>query len=296
MRTGHLVSNASSFKMTSFNLFRLSVVLVLFCSLLRAEEWIEASSTRVPAVDQKAIAPNSCGVVAQINTYLFAGDPWHSKTSRLVESPQKAFKYLEAKFYRRFSRYAYLQPRWSRQKGIRPDDLQEGMNELHQKIRLPEVKLSALFIDSKTTHASLLKQTHQRMKTSLEAGFPPILYIARFAQVHGFSGGHLWTNLCSHYVMITAVPRSLKDHSDTFDFKYVDPWGGRSLKGTFRISQRRFYANDLLAKNRSFRRNPTLELVVPNTNIGVSLLKEGQASALVPAYLIYANENKETKR
>ena len=75
-----------------------------------------------------------------------------------------------------------------------------------------------------------------------------------------------WRAVHGHYVVLIGMPARVSRGATSLDFDYIDPWGGRLLKGRVRV--------DPLA---GF---PSLLVDVPNSKIGRDKVRPAETSVV----------------
>lgn len=245
-------------------------------------------ATEAEPIDQVPIHKHGCGPVAQLNAYRFSSLEWRATTDKLEGSAHQQFSYLTRKYGRRISPYAYGHFRWNEKSGMRPRDLYDFINAFHRHAKLPKLAFSELFLKGEEEHLALAQRTRAAIEQSLANGFPPILSIARFAKISSAGGGFRWAQVSSHFVTILEMEPS-DDASGNLNIVYIDPWGGRKLRGTIRVPTQTFYAvNVSQLHGKKMRKNPCLLADFPDSHVGIHQLANGTANALIAGQLIFA--------
>ena len=253
-------------------------------------EMLNAPNMDAEVIDQIPIHEMACGPVALLNAYQFSSADWRGSVHKMSGSTVEKFNYLTKTYCSIYSRNSHLKRRWDDKNGIRPDDLTEAINEFHIKVNLPKVSLKRLFLKNKQSHEELLVELHTHIAQSLQHGFPPLLSVSRFARISSPRGGHRWSEVSSHFITLTSIPRELEANAQSFSFGYVDPWGGRKSTNQFIISESTFFANDITnRKDKSLRKNPTLILSGDSLAVGAGLVSSDTAQALTATHLIAAD-------
>lgn len=180
------------------------------------------------AVNQNTIHKNGCGISSLITAYRFAKPKWQiaSKTIPGTSDAQK-FHHLANNFGNTKSKYTPSTRRWTPSSGISSIDLKDLANDYQNtnNLKLPNLRLTTHHIQRNDNHTTLLKRTHQHLKTALKSGFPPILSIK-----------HLKTNkIEGHLVTLYQLPSSIPSNATSFPIKYIDPLGGIIKEGTIHI-------------------------------------------------------------
>ena len=251
---------------------------------------LDAPNMGAQVIDQVPIHELACGPVALLNTYRFSSDDWREVIQKMTGSPQEKFHHFTKTYCSRFSRNAYMKRRWDDKNGIRPDDLAEAINELHKKAHLPKVSLKRLFLKNKQSHQELMVELHTHIERSIRHGFPPLLSVSRFAGIRSPRGGHRWTELSSHFITITSIPKVLEQNLQDFSFGYADPWGGKKGTSRFNISEFTFFANDITnRKDKQLHKNPTLVVPRNDFGIGAGLVGTNTAQVVAVTHLIVAD-------
>jgi len=176
------------------------------------------------------------------------------------------------------SRHLGNRARWSRG-GVGLADLADMGNEMIHGRFLPSLSHEVFFLNPRETPEKLVVRVHQRMEKSLAKGLPPVLSIRRYVHRRTKTGSLEWTILEAHFVTVTAVPRKLPRHSNSFAVRYLDPWGGKSGEGVIRISETALLATPGTP-------SPCLEAVFPGVEVGKKLVRPGEKSSIAASAAI----------
>ena len=142
-------------------------------------------------------------------------------------------------------------------------------NEMRSERWMSTVKQEIFFKTGREDAPDLLKRVHKSLSSSLKKGLPPILRIRRVAwRAPKGSGTKSWLTLKRHYLVLTGLPAKLPRKATSFAVTYHDPWGGKRLQGTVRISDARSAGM------------ATLIADFPKSVIGRSLVSKGEPTNL----------------
>jgi hypothetical protein len=166
-------------------------------------------------VNQAVVAKNACGPTALYHSLLFGAPRYQAAATALPGNADSTkLLYLITHHGSKNSQHVRGRQRWS-SRGINAVDLADIANELNPPLS-PRVRMTV----PKGTEA--WRQSHQSLARSLRRGFPPVAVLRRYEGASVIE---------SHFITIIAVPPVLTPGTDFFDITYVDPSGGRILKG-----------------------------------------------------------------
>jgi hypothetical protein len=163
--------------------------------------------------------------------------------------------------------------RWTRH-GINVEDLSAIATELAALGPVTAPKTEGMLRTGRESPEKLLARLHSRLRNSLKKGAPPVLSLRRY--VHR---GGTWEALQGHFVTIVRVPEKLPRKSDSFDFTYFDPWGGKKETGRFNIPRMPVLTDSKGTVS-------CLVADVPKANIGKTNVRNGETTAVVPAVVL----------
>lgn len=270
--------------------FFIPALLLAFPASTFADTRIEVPET-TKFLDQQEIHEFGCGPVSLLNAYRLSTQQWrHAASSKLPRVDEvKQFNYLTRRFGFRRSRSVYGHKRWNDQSGMQVLDLRDLANDFHKVCKLPKLSHASLFLMKDESFDDLITRSHQRITTSLNNGFTPILNLSRFSREKMRRGSYRWAKSHSHFVTVIGVS-DIENQQFTID--YIDPWGGRKLQGVIQQAEKLFFASDITSGTyKGLRKTPTLEAKCPHSNVGIHLLKSGTPNTLVPDHIIYAKES-----
>ncbi len=233
--------------------------------------------------DQLELEENTCGIVSLMNAQRLSSDAWQEHFKSIPAGVEERFQWHYRKYFKRFSSYSYRKRRWDMKNGIRPDDLRDGINELHTSLGLPKLTLISLFRSEGDTYQALsehfFKVTHQ----SLEFGYTPILIFSRFQKISQRRGGYRWGVVASHVVTLTAVSEGER----SLGFQYCDPWGGRMCEGRLCVPTRDYWANDICSReDKGLKKSPCLVVDAQDSPVHSSRYAPHVSSVVVASHVL----------
>jgi len=227
-------------------------------------------SDNVRAASQLVVSGNACGPAALLNALRFAEERWNQSLSSVDgDTDRGQLLTIIRRHGLRPSPHLGGRPRWGRG-GINVADLTDVANEITASRDLPSIRHEILIRNSNEPATRHLARTHRLLETSLARGLPPILSVRRFAWRTGE-----WTVIDAHFITVTAVPRRLPRHAESFSIEYIDPWGAARHHGEIHIS----CDPDASAF-------PFPEARLPHANVGKSRLRAGETSVLSASAVI----------
>lgn len=235
--------------------------------------------------DQLDIHEQACGPVAWMNAQVLSDERWGDQYAALPIEVNDRFDILYRHCFRQFSSYAYMKRRWDKENGIRPDDLRDGINMMHRRLRLPKLQLSSLFLRKGESKEMLSGRVFEEIQGSLDQGFTPLLVLSRFQKIKYRNGGFRWGVVGSHVVTVTSVSREEVDLA----IAYCDPWGARRLRGTLGSTDKVYFANDICAKpKRGLEKNPCMVADFEATSVAPVRVALSVESVVVASHLLLA--------
>ena len=244
-------------------LFLLSLVLGLL-PLTAQELNLRAANSTFDFVDQKNGIGNSCGPASLLNAFGSAKPSWQKIYLKVPGSNDRVrIASVITSWGQKPSTNLPNRMRWQIKGGINFADLALVADEMRQlQWSLPKVKSELFFANPGKDSTRQLKTAHKRLKKSLQKGLPPILSVRRFV----FRNGQ-WQSIQGHFVVLTAMPERLASGSTSFPIEFNDPSGAKSYRGFITASSPEAAV-------------PCLILSCPDSPVGKSLVRSGEATAL----------------
>jgi hypothetical protein len=189
----------------------------------------EATPAKIrPVVAQGPIGDNACGPCALYNALVWGSEDLQALAQRLPgKGAVERIEGVIAKYGSKPSEeYAGKRPRYTESDGITWVDLLNLTNDLLRAHDLAAVEGSYLDRQQKETPADCLRRVHKILRTSLDAGLPPIVSVRSFAAL---SNGkeQLWEGLHGHWITLVEVPAALAEREKGFRFGFLDPESGK---------------------------------------------------------------------
>ena len=266
-------------------MLRLFIILLSFVfiatssSCVTGLDPVTAPNSKAKALNQILIEKNGCGPASLINAYRFGSPKWNAATKKINgDTDKEKFNFMVRYYGQIFSSHTRASMRWDTRSGINGLDLTDLANDFQtgRELALPKLKHTTHFIKSGGNHKTLLTTTHTHLTKSLQAGFPPLLSVKRFAQ-----RGRLWRQVHGHYVVLYEITGTLPPNANSFKIKYIDPWGGKIKTGTIKIPKKAFFAINSAEKKPQFRESPTLIVDFPQSSLGRHLVNNNEKSSTV---------------
>ena len=262
---------------------RISRWLVCFslaCSAVSAAPVVrEAPNGSAAPANQLVVAGNACGPTALLNAFRFGNEHWQRASDAVLgDNDKQRILRIIREIGMRPSKHVPGHPRWSR-RGVSVADLRDMGNEMTMGKYLPQLSEDVFFLKTREKPEKLLRRIHQRLETSMEKGFPPVLSLRRYALRKGGGKSRQWMVVDAHFVTITSIPRKLERRARSFAVGYIDPWGGKRCEGRIAIPEPPKFTNGAGAA-------ACLGAQFPKSRVGMKLLRKGEDSLLVPAAAI----------
>ena len=238
--------------------------------LQAAPKWLAAPNPTSAPVNQLRTDGNACGPACLLDAFRAGSKKWQASIAQIEGDNDTAkVKKIIYAYGKRGSRLAPKKARWNSRYGVNGIDLADMANELRNQKWMGSVKQQIFFKSGRESDLALLKRVHKRLSSSLKKGLPPIMRVRRVAfRAPKGSTTKSWLAVKRHYLVLTGLPSKLPKNASSFAVTYHDPWGGKSYQGTVQIS------------NAQTAGISTVVAVFPNSNIGKSLVKSGEASCL----------------
>lgn len=182
-----------------------------------------APQMEAAVADQLSLAGNVCGPTAVLNA-LRHGSASHQAAARAIPGDTDAKQLRDIVLHQgaKGSRHIPQRRRWSR-RGINAADLADVTNELLAGHQAPLVRL---WIPQSSDHAG---RFYRRIARSLRAGFPPVIGLRRYAG---------YQVIDSHFITVLGIAPNPEGDETSFMLDYLDPMGGRRLRGVVRCEKR----------------------------------------------------------
>lgn len=184
---------------------------------------VYAPQREAAVADQLSLAGNVCGPTAVLNA-LRHGSVAYQAAARAIPGDTDAKQLRDIVLHQgaKGSRHIPQRRRWSR-RGINAADLADVTNELLKGHQAPSVRL---WIPQSSDHAGRI---YSRIARSLRAGFPPVVGLRRYAG---------YQVIDSHFITVLGISPHPDGDKTSFAFDYIDPMGGRKLRGIVRCEKR----------------------------------------------------------
>ena len=226
-------------------------------------------------LNQLRVSGNACGPAALLSSFGYGSDRWQA-LGRAVPGTddRKRISHVIRGYGMRRSSHLD-RPRWTKSSGVSLIDLTDIANEMRGKHWLPTLRNEILILKPRETHPKLLKRTHARIAKSFRNGFPPVISLQRLAMRPNGSGeSESWQVVHGHFLVVIGLPKKLEKNTAILPIRYADPWGGRVLEGTIRISPQTGY--------------PALVADTPSTKVGKRFLKKDETSIVTLSAILGA--------
>ena len=228
----------------------------------------QAENLEAKPFNQLELAGNACGPAALLNSWRFGAPKWRKLSETPPElSDRDRIRSIARGPAMRESSSLPGRARWSRN-GINLLDLRDVANEIGTKEALPPINHKTYFLEPRESQWSHLRRIHADLASSLGRGFPPILSIRRFVERNGS-----WIAVQGHFVTIVSVPVAPNSGQTSFEVRYIDPLGGKLLKGNIAITSDSFLGQ-------SVEKAPNLEAIFPDFTAGKRSVRPGEKSYL----------------
>jgi hypothetical protein len=241
----------------------------------------QAPDPAAPAVDQLAVSGNACGPAALLSAFRSGTPAWQRAADLPGASDREQLTLLIRRHGLVKSDHFADRIRWHPRRGVNVADLTDMANDLAAPRLLPRIDTEILFLEGRESPRDLLRRAHARIDASLRKGLPPIASLRRYARRHAPRGDALWLAIEGHFIVVTSVPGKLDREADSFDFDYIDPWGGRRRQGTLAVPDTAFQA---AAPGREkpgpLAPSPCLLARCPQTHVGLAKIRPGEHSVV----------------
>lgn len=260
-----------------FLLFLLSCTLIISAQSPRLELNLRAPNAELQAFNQLLASGNACGPASLLNSFQNGSPKWQALVQTIPgETDKSRLIYVIRRYGLQESHHLKGKKRWTHQGGINLTDLTDIGNEMRGTSWLPMLRNEILLAKSREKHKNLLFRAHSRLAKSMKKGLPPIVSLQRFAQQQGKGQSTpQWNVIKGHFIVVTALPKSLSLNATSFPFEYIDPWGGKIRRGIIHVSDSPFQRADEAVKTAS------LIAEVPNTSVGIEDVQAGQKSTII---------------
>lgn len=251
--------------------FRFTLLLLFTMhGALCAEEMLRAANQTASPINQRRAFGNACGPASLLNAFQYGTDRWQRVFNAIPgHNSNTRIRHLVSTWGEQPSKHIDSVQRWNKDQGINLVDLHDIANEMCGAHHLPEVKYQILTRKKSESRANLLKRTHKLITTSLNEGLPPILSIRRYAFRESKElASKSWWPIRAHFIVVIAVTKNIGEESESFNIKYVDPYGGFTREGK------------LQTDTGKFTESPFLGAGLPAALVGKSLIKKGEDSVL----------------
>ena len=258
-------------------------------NLVAQEEWLYAPNANTTPINQLKASGNACGPAALLNASQMGEKKWQASFAAIPgQNDRNRILSLIKKYGIVRSAHIPTRLRYNSNKGINVADLTDMANDMRVSRWQPKLNYQLLFRDERTPSQRQLEETHALLRKSLKKGYPPVLHLQRVARRHfKRSQQIIWMPVKSHFVVLTGLPDRIPRGSTSFPVTYLDPWGGRHLRGIIRVPKAEFRALPVISGhdvNNAI--SPNLVAEFPKSRVGLSLVGKNEASALTLASAI----------
>lgn len=245
------------------------LLLTLLCQA-SPDRW--APNPDAGPVNQRVVSGNACGPAALLAAFKAGSDDWQNLAAQLPgTSDRSKLIYMIRAYGLRSSLALKDRRRWTGD-GINPEDLTAIAGELAEVLAQPAPRGKTLFLERRQSPERLLQRLHRDLRKSLKNGLPPLISLQRFVFREGS-----WHSIQGHFVTVVRISERFTKGARTLEFRYFDPWGGSDAEGTIEIPNLPIVDRERVV---------CLEAKVPDALIGISKVRPGQQSVVVPTFLI----------
>jgi len=238
-------------------------------TLLLGEEMISAYNQDASPTNQRRAHGNACGPASLLNAFHYGTKRWQRAFNAVPGDDSKSrIHYVISRWGFKPSKHIKDAKRWN-QRGMNLVDLHDVANEMCDYHWLPKIKYEVLAREQNEVSSDLLQRSHERIVKSLKKGLPPVLCIRRYAYRNSKElKTKSWWPISAHFIVIIETTSGLAKNANTFNIKYIDPYGGHTHEGTIHTNTGKF------------TNSPFLAATLPSATIGNSLVKKGEPSIL----------------
>jgi len=209
--------------------------------LARAEEFTGIELTGQEAfVDQGIYSDAACGPTALLNSLKFGGESYRDGFAQLPgATDQHRLHSLVDRYFKRPSSILPQGRRYSQHSGVLSRDLLVAAQETYADLGLPKVEGQEFLRGEDEPSEEFIQRVHRQLQYSLFQGMTPIIELrSQYADQDSVTGQWKWKAMEDHYVVVTRVPKQLREDAMGFSFDYIDPLGGK-LGTAFVYAERR---------------------------------------------------------
>ena len=228
---------------------------------------LTAPNPNFAPINQLKVSGNACGPAALLNAFGFGSQKWRELGSAVPGSTDRSRLTYVIRGYGLKQSQHLDRLRWTKTRGVNLLDLTDMANEMRGSRWISKVQNTVFLKERRETHSKLIRRIHSNLSLSMKKGLPPIISLQRFARPTDKDASAIdWRLVHGHFVVVTALPSKLERNATGFAFRYVDPWGGKTLQGSLRVEPNCSY--------------PAAIVSVPNSEIGKRSLKKGESSII----------------
>ncbi len=258
-------------------------------ALLQGQNWLRAREAPPEQIDQLKQSGNACGPTCLLAAFGSGTERWEKVAKRVTSVNDRGrIQTVIRHWGMKKSRTLPNRLRYDFRKGVNYGDLHDMANEMREGTGLPEIEALSGFKKKKENSVELINRLHTAMSNSLKSGLPPIINLRRFAHYRLTSSlPKAWNPVQGHFVVMTGLDRDFNKGDFSFQFEYMDPWGGQIKYGTIQVPAASFYAAEPFGgKPGIVFKNPCLIALVPESRLGIHRLKKNEKTVVTLSGLL----------
>lgn len=185
-------------------------------------------------VSQKRIGEMACGPCSLLNALRFGGKAERAAVAEIEGDDDDARVKTIIEEYGRGPSDIYPDRARYREKGGMADlELLGMVNDFLKDAELRTVAGSPLDRTKEEAPGVHLRQIHQKLRRSLDAGFPPIVILRSFVvksaeKPKKGEDPWVWWGQSGHWMAVVDLPKELEEGELSFLMRVADPWTGKT--------------------------------------------------------------------
>ena len=212
-------------------------MLCLVVRVAAAEELftgIEVDAGKVVKQQLYEDSSEACGPASMINVLRFGRPEMQSLFSKLVGNDDRTrLRFAIDRYFKNKNSVVFPRSKRLGHTGVMAEDLKNAFNDLLKENDLTPVTRLELNRKEGEGDRDFLERVHGNLQRSLRQGVPPIIQLRSYAVMPEKEGSFkmVWKAMNNHFVVVTRVPKELRDRDTGFSIDAIDSNGGRLVSG-----------------------------------------------------------------
>ncbi|MEM1297380.1 MAG: hypothetical protein AAGH89_18590 [Verrucomicrobiota bacterium] len=220
-------------------------------------------------IDQTIYSDTACGPTALLSALKFGSKSHQLAYAGLTGSDDSTkLRFVIERYFDQKSSVFERQKRFTKAGGVAHVDLLAAYQDLAGDYELAKPQGKEWIRREGKPSVDFVRETHDKLRFSLLQEVAPILALrSQIARYDPETSSWNWRKMADHFVVVTAVPDTLRTEAHGFAIEYIDPNGGKQASGFIHAERRQRFAGyqGTAAMGRWLDGNRFLLVTAPNS-------------------------------